>query len=235
MTDHLLTSDAPVNAGHTTFAAKGAPTGASTPGVPAGASDPHLALESGDAAPVTMQGVQAGAAPLVAGLDLSLVSTGLALISPSGFRTHRIHVEGNGIVRLRRIAYEVKQHLSGACLVVVEGPSYGSPGRGQHERAGLWWLIQDRLWRHGIACAVVPPANLKKYAVGIGGGPRASKDAVLLAAARRWAEFTGQNDEADALWLAAMGLDHLTGTSNVPSSHRVALTGCAWPTVPAAS
>lgn len=194
--------------------------------------DGHDGIQNSLAAPAS----PADSHPLVAGLDLSLVSTGLALISPSGFRTHRIRVEGTGIIRLRRIAYDIKQRLSGVALVVVEGPSYASsPGRGQHERAGLWWLVQDRLWRHGIACAVVPPANLKKYAVGVGGGPRASKDAVLLAAARRWPDFNGQNDEADALWLAAMGLDHLTGQACVPTTHRVALAGCTWPTVPAAS
>jgi Holliday junction resolvasome RuvABC endonuclease subunit len=85
------------------------------------------------------------------------------------------------------------------------------------------------LWQQGVPTAIVPPSNLKKYAVGIGGGPKASKDAVLIAAARRWPTFEGRNDEADALWLAAMGLDHLTGRSVVPEVNRLALKSCSWP------
>lgn len=173
--------------------------------------------------------------PLVVGLDLSLVATGVAVMTPSGLRTHRITVEGRGILRLRRIAGEIRTHIRAADLVVVEGPSYGSVGAGTHERAGLWWLVQDRLWRHGIACAVVPPANLKKYAVGAGGGKNASKDKVLLAAARQWPFFTGDNNEADAAWLAQMGLDYLTGHGPVPDRHRASLAGCTWPVVAAAS
>lgn len=176
----------------------------------------------------------AGENPHVVGLDLSLTATGIAAMTPQGFRTRRVSVEGTGIIRLRRLVAEIERDTEHATLVVIEGPSYGSIGAGTHERAGLWWLVRDMLWQQGVPTAVVPPSNLKKYAVGIGGGPKASKDAVLVAAARRWPAFEGRNDEADALWLAAMGLDHLTATSVVPAAHRIALEGCTWPTVAAA-
>lgn len=166
--------------------------------------------------------------PLVVGLDLSLTSTGVALMR-TGFRTYRITPEGYGLSRLRLIVDAVREYTDGATLVVVEGPSYGSIGAGTHERAGLWWMVQDSLASASIPCAVVPPSNLKKYAVGVGGGPKASKDAVLVAAARRWPTFDGRNDEADALWLAAMGLDYLTGRTVVSELNRLALKSCSWP------
>lgn len=179
-------------------------------------------------------GIAAGN-PVVIGLDLSLTATGVAAMSPRGFATRRLTVEGTGIIRLRRLLAEVERDAENASLVVVEGPSYGSVGAGTHERAGLWWLVRDMLWQHSIPCAVVPPSNLKKYAVGVGGGAKASKDAVLVACARHWPTFEGRNDEADALWLAAMGLDYLTGRSGMPALNRLALKSCSWPTMAAAS
>jgi crossover junction endodeoxyribonuclease RuvC len=171
------------------------------------------------------------ASPLVIGLDLSLVATGLASLTPAYLHTVTIKVKGDGLLRLRRIASQIKDAVADAALVVVEGPSYGSQGRGQHERAGLWWLVADRLWNASVPLAVAPPSSIKKYAVGVGGGPKASKDAVLLAASRRFPTFDGDNNAADATWAAAMGLDHLTGRSPVPAAHRVALKGCTWPTL----
>lgn len=205
-----------------------APTGHPSP---AGGTD-------GDAAPATQMGVRSAPHPLVVGLDLSLVATGVALMRPAGLMsTQTVKVKGDGIVRLRRIVAAISEQVL-ACrpaLVVVEGPSYGSVGRGTHERAGLFWLVMNALWENSTPVGVAPPSNIKKYALGVGGGPRATKDAVLLAASRRFPDFEGDNNAADATFAALMGVDHLTGQSVVPAAHRVALAGCAWPTVPRAS
>lgn len=160
------------------------------------------------------------------GIDLSLRSTGTAgdgwaarLAPPAGLA---------GCERLSWLLDRLDEHTTGAALVVVEGPSYGSAGRGQHERAGLWWLLRHRLWQASVPVAVVPPAARCRYATGRGNAP---KDAVLAAAVRRFptVEVTG-NDQADALWLAAMGLDRL-GRPPValPEAHRAALASVAWP------
>lgn len=175
----------------------------------------------------------------VIGLDLSLTATGLAVIdgyNGSGTGSTQVVSAERGQTGHRRLAY-LSGYILGVAegyeeipLVVVEGPSFGSTAgqRGHHERAGLWWLVTQQLWQARIPTAVVPPASLKRFATGKG---NANKDQVLLATARRFPYFVGGNDEADALWLAAMGADHLGHPIvAMPEAHRAALAGVTWPT-----
>ncbi|MFG1997897.1 hypothetical protein ACGFNU_01965 [Spirillospora sp. NPDC048911] len=167
-------------------------------------------------------------------LDLSLTRVGVAGTGadPKEIWVGSIVVRETAYARLRAIRTEILDHCSGAELVVVEGPSYGSGTgrreRGHHERAGLWWLVTYGLWARDVPFAVVPPAAVKRYATGRG---QATKDAVLLAAARRYPRVPIEsNDEADALILLAMGLDHLgRPLAEVPKSHRAAVASVAWP------
>lgn len=72
----------------------------------------------------------------------------------------------------------------------------------------------------------VIPSSLKKYATGRG---NAKKEEMLASAIRRL-DYAGSSfDEADALWLREMALDHYTGQVRVPESHRVALAKIDWP------
>lgn len=146
----------------------------------------------------------------VIGLDLSLSSTGVAC---SLGWTERIRIRPDGssrFTRMRWIKAAVMEHARGADLVVVEGPSFASPSTGQaghHERAGLWWFVMDGIDAAGLRWLEVPPTTLKKYATGRG---NAGKDEVLAAAVRRFGHIEVRgNDEADALWLAAIGVDLL--------------------------
>lgn len=169
----------------------------------------------------------------VIGLDLSLTTTGIAgrdwtrLLKPPA----TIAAAG-GLTRLRWITEAVRDHIAtvpAGTLVAVEGPSYGSAAgqQGHHERAGLWWMVYDAVDRDHWPIAVIPPASLKRYATGKG---NASKDAVLLAAAKRFPWFGGDNNQADALWLAAMAADHLGHPiATMPATHRAALDGVTWP------
>lgn len=171
----------------------------------------------------------------VIGLDLSLTSTGVATVTDGGQAlTAQIRPSATltGYPRLQWLLEQIHQHATDTRLVLVEGPSYGSGSKGrqsgQHERAGLWWAVTYRLWRNNITFAVVSPANLKKYATGKG---NASKDAVLIAAARRYQDvYIDGNDEADALILAAMGADYLGfPLAVVPKVNRGALDSVEWP------
>jgi crossover junction endodeoxyribonuclease RuvC len=209
--------------------------GITTPAGVAASRPPTTSRSGGQDAAAAGEGkAPAAAAPLVVGLDLSLTATGLCHMRGDRAVTDTISPPPNrrsGLLRLRWMRTELLTLIGYPTLVVVEGPSYSSFGQGSHDRAGLYWLVLDGLWKRGIPVAVAPPANVKKYAVGAGGGKNASKDAVLLAAARRYPTFTGDNNAADALWLAAIGTDHLTGRSVVPAAHRTALDKVAWPTV----
>lgn len=171
-------------------------------------------------------------APLVIGLDLSLTSTGLA--SPSGTDTiatvgHKDATWTQRQNRLHHIRNLVLLWCKGADLIVVEGPSYGSVGGSAHDRAGLWWLVVDRLIANQIPVAVMTPTQRAMYATGKG---NAAKDACMLAASCRWGrhfDITG-NDTADAVTLCAAGLDYLGYPPVVmPDTHRRALATVAWP------
>jgi len=169
---------------------------------------------------------RAGGRVKIIGIDLSLRSTGIA---GDGW-ADRIGPPAKllGIGRLRYIRSAVLDYARPADLVVLEGPSYGSAGAGQHERAGCWWLVYDAVAAIDIPVAVVPPACRARYACGRG---NASKDEVLTAAVRRYPDVDiTNNDEADALILAAMGADHIGQPwVTVPALHRKGLDGCAWP------
>lgn len=170
----------------------------------------------------------------VIGLDLSLASTGVAGVVPGGAWTDTIHSKPDDDVstlcRLRQIRGALMDHIHNADLVVVEGLAI-SRQTGQHlTRAGLWHMVMEKVDGAGIPWAEVTPGAVKKYATGNGG---ASKDAVLLAVERRWGKQVrvDNNNEADALTLAAMGAHHLQVSTlpTVPKTHATALDKVRWP------
>ena len=164
----------------------------------------------------------------VVGLDLSLTSTGIAIADEvTNHSCYTLKPKQRGHERLAAILARIMVEASDADLAVVEGPSYGSTGSAFHQLAGLWWLITQNLWDLNIPYAEIAPGTLKKFATGSG---TAGKDAMLLATARRFPSFSGDNNAADALWLAAAGADHLGWPLvQLPESHRAALTKVAWP------
>jgi Holliday junction resolvasome RuvABC endonuclease subunit len=178
-------------------------------------------------------------APRVLGLDLSLTGTGIARIGGDGVELLTTVRPG------KRTGHERLQYILDAIgqgstyqqldLVVIEGPSYGSQGgqQGHHERAGLWWLVTHGLYAVGRSYAVVAPKARAKYATGNGND---GKPAVLAAVRERYGHLAEvhNDNEADALALAAMGVDYLHGDiPAVPAVNRNALIKAAWPATPA--
>jgi crossover junction endodeoxyribonuclease RuvC len=178
--------------------------------------------------------------PTVVGLDLSLTSTGVAILAdPSPFlftaaagpsakdvpsRLDRLATLASDIVE-RVAALERWPHL-----VVVEAPAFSRTTSQRHEGSGLWWLtVRELVAEYGLDVVEVSPTARARYAAGKG---NASKDTVLAATIRRypWADITG-NDTADALVLAAMGrrwLGHPVEDS-LPQTHLAAMSGVHWP------
>ena len=171
----------------------------------------------------------------VLGLDLSLTATCLALVDTDDRLvvdtwTHGTKPTTDDLdARLHRLD-QITDHVASLDrlgLVVVEGPSLGQRAQaGTFERAGLWWLTLARLRPH-VPVVEVPPSTLKRYATGKG---NASKDAVLLAVARRYPHVDVQsNDEADALVLASMGARHLSAPiDDLPKTHTAAMDAVLW-------
>lgn len=169
---------------------------------------------------------QAPAEPIYVGLDLSLTSTGIAIIHGDVTTVQRITSKGKkgattadqverlvSIVECIAGAVPLSEHTK----IAVEGPSYGSTGSAAHILGGLWWLVRRYLRDDDVA--VVPPGTVKKYATGKG---NAGKDEVLAAVVRRYphVEVSG-NDEADALVLAAIAarLDGHPIEETLPAAH----------------
>ncbi len=94
-----------------------------------------------------------------------------------------------------------------------------------HSTAELRGAVTLALSEKNKAIAVVPPACLKLFATGKGN----AKKSVVLAAAREKLGYTGKDDnEADALWLLAMGRASYASTP-LPDHAERALDGCEWP------
>lgn len=176
----------------------------------------------------------------VLGIDPSLTATGCALIDvdqhavvDTWTRTSNGKADATLAQRLQRIdiiTIDVAT-VADVQLVVIEGPSLGQKRQtGTFDRAGLWWAIVTCLDMRGIPVVEVPPATRARYATGKG---NAGKDAVLLEVARRYPTVpVANNNEADALILAAMGYHALTGSPlfDLPQTHTAALAAVTWPT-----
>lgn len=148
----------------------------------------------------------------VVGLDLSLTSTGIAIMAydqPPWCGT----IESTGKAdagwsarhrRLDQLTTRIMNPIPEDALVVLEAPAYSRTTGAQHDRSGLWWLMYDLLsgYRGRTILPVMP--NLRaKYATGKG---TAGKDAVLAAAVRRYPSIAiSGNDTADAVVLMAIG------------------------------
>lgn len=149
--------------------------------------------------------------PTVVGLDLSLTSTGVAIVRPDAeIRTLVIESKGKDsdnlyvtAERLARIAQEVTALIPYGAVVGIEGPSHGNTNGKHHDRSGLWWLVvHELIYTRNIPVVEISPNTIKKYATGKG---TASKLDVVLAIGRRFPEITlAKDDEIDALAIAAI-------------------------------
>lgn len=155
--------------------------------------------------------------PSVAGLDLSLTSTGIACTDG---RTLTLNTGLMGTDRLRFLRDGIVAAVRDADHVIVEGPAYNRP-QGMHALGQLAGVIYLALDAAGLRWTLVAPSVVKKYATGRG---TATKNEVLVAAVKRLGYDGSSDDEADALWLRAVGRE-LSGHPLlvVPATHRAAI------------
>lgn len=95
-------------------------------------------------------------------------------------------------------------------LIVIEGFSYGSKGRGVFDIAYLGYRIREELERYrtedDIPWLEVSPSQLKQFATGKG---NANKEIVLQQVYKRWGVELTDNNQADAYVLAQIGRAYL--------------------------
>jgi Holliday junction resolvasome RuvABC endonuclease subunit len=164
----------------------------------------------------------------VVGLDLSLESTGVAFASGECRTVDTKDLRGTE--RLCEVRQAVRDALD-VCdrapdLVLVEGYSFASKGRALFQLGELGGIVRmiladEAVMSPELAWGVVPPNAIKKYATGKG---TANKIGMVVAARERLSYGGLSDDEADALWLRAMGLDLLgSPVVTMPKVNRSAL------------
>ena len=110
-------------------------------------------------------------------------------------------------------------------VAVIEGYSHASRHQA-HQLGELGWACRRTLAIMLVPYAIVAPGKRAKYATGKGS---AGKAEVLAAAIRRLGYEGHDHNEADALWLHAMAVDHYSGERLVPAAHAAAADGIEWP------
>ncbi len=182
-----------------------------------------------------------GNQPLVIGLDIALITSGVA--GPGWadhFRTTGLAAEE----RLTHIVDTAATFYRNADLAVIEGAAYSMAKQvGHDEMSAARWMIRCDLRRRRIPFAVVTPDSRTIYAIGRARWkdeqgkkltPKQVKGKVRDEAALRYQQdFSGtaRYDEADAYVLMAMGMDWLGyPLAEVPKTHSRSLKGVHWPT-----
>lgn len=144
----------------------------------------------------------------VAGVDISLVSTGIALIYPAGqvwvtsiqSKGHRNDTIAQRAERMHKMATAIVDEIAACSEVMIESPAHGAPGGSTWDRAGLWWLVVRGLLVKGCDVHHVSPTTVKKWITGSG---RAEKNTVGVHVGRLFPDVEiATDDEADALALA---------------------------------
>lgn len=171
----------------------------------------------------------------VVGLDPSLTGTGIA---GNGWSV-AVGSVGNVTkdpyplrwARISDLAARVIEQIGAPDLVVLEAPAFDAKSTSAHDRAGLWWKVYGRLLAHEIPVAIVTTGGLKRYATGKG---VAKKTHIVEQVARRlghiWEDLGGDDNQADAVVLCAMGYDAMgSPVAAMPATHRAALAAVDWP------
>lgn len=180
----------------------------------------------------------------IVGLDLSLTSTGAAIVrpgEPTRFTTITSKAVANAqypdtLTRIRTIcAHTLRWIRTGreegdVTVVAMEAPIYpaGKALGMYHTRAGHWWMLYHLLEKEAHV-VTIEPTKLKSYVTGKG---NSSKEAMVATISRNFPDLAIYDDnQADAIGLANMVAREL-GHPQEPSVQRCnpgALEGVAWP------
>lgn len=153
---------------------------------------------------------------IVTGIDPSLTGTGLArIVSDAGkvraVATHTVGSEPCGksvearLDRLSVIVSEVAEFILPGSLVLIESPAYTRQAGARHERSGLWWMVARAAKARGCRVLECSPTARQRYAVGRAGSRVSKRDVIAAVTAMFPRVHVANDDEADALVLAALG------------------------------
>ncbi len=144
----------------------------------------------------------------VIGIDPSLTSTGVVVLTNDGVFSERVRSKKQGIYRAMEIADRVAELIiiHRANVAYIEGYSFGSMGQALYQIGELGGLLRERFCEiYGNDEVVpfdwkeIPPTQVKKFCTGKG---NAKKEDMKLHTYKRWGVEFRSNDEVDAFVLA---------------------------------
>lgn len=151
-----------------------------------------------------------------------MTSTGIAYANGD---TTTIRSKRAGDARLTEIRIHVAEALTMCDLAVVEDlPTHA---RSAGITGMVHGVVRALLTENLVPYALVSPATLKAFATGKG---NADKTAMALALYKRTGLEFGDDNQVDAWWLRAAGLQHLgVNGLDLPASQIARLDKVAWP------
>lgn len=169
---------------------------------------------------------QAEKSNIVVGLDLSLTSTGVVVLSGKEIIKQEV-VRSSPVgplpvdeaKRLNDIAEKVLSLVpDDAQLVAIEGIAFMiSKTTALVQLAAINFLIRIGLWKRGIKFIIVSPPTLKKFVTGKG---VAQKDIMMLETYKRWNVSLTDNNICDAYGLARISLAILNPDDIIESTQK---------------
>lgn len=145
------------------------------------------------------------------GIDQSLSGTGLCLLTPDAQVKTLLTVapgktrEGPRLALIKnRVSFFLNLGVTSACM---EGYAYNAIGR-VFELGEVGGVVKLAATEAHVALSVVPPTLLKKFATG---NASADKDEVMAAAEALMGAPPGDDNQADAYFLALIALSLHTG------------------------
>ncbi len=161
----------------------------------------------------------------IVGLDLSMTATGIALADGT---TETIKTKATGDRRLVAITDAVQVATAGCDMAVIEDlPTHA-------KSAGITGMVHGAvraaLIRAFVPYVLITPASVKKFATGKG---NAGKPDMAVALFKRAGIEAADDNQVDAWWLRAMGLEHYGQPCvQLPAVNRGALDAVRlWPEV----
>lgn len=147
------------------------------------------------------------------GIDPSLTATGVGIIQAGETTKHFVTAPpkdvpayANGFGRIRWFYDEFTRLVTTyqPAVVAVEGYAYDMPRKGKsqaHSLGELGGALRMALFDTNRTTLVVAPSTLKKFATGVGKGP---KSGITLALYKRWGLEVTEDNEADGTALALL-------------------------------
>lgn len=166
------------------------------------------------------------ATPRVLAIDPAMNSSGV--VWSGGIQTYRGGLLGMARISWMRGWVQSAVRIARPDVVVLEGYSMGSKGSSALNIAEFGGVLRFTLHELGIPVVEIPPSSLKLFATGSGAS---EKDAMIAEAVRRLGYLGSSRDEADALWLYALGMwAYGFPIVQLPASHlRGKITEVQWP------